>query len=325
MSADLKLLKVVAFDATGQAVLTPLNKWKLAYNERNATLEIKCAGYVKRYDLHHDLTAVAPGETRQKVALGKTVGRLALTGLLHGRYAAGADLRWGGVDRDQAIGLYFIFNDTTMVSMELESDEVEALLKSVPSGVTSDEAYAAAAAQSKRVKAMARDGSRVLDELDVQGRDFEGQLATAHPIMESGTSFDEREQAREQCGLLQQQLDQLHQTRRAVVYELAASGVATGQPLIDQARSIPIAAPTVDAQPVAMASAGTAQRRETHRRSGASTVVKVLMFFVGAGIGFMASLLLMLFLAPWGVLLIPFVTIGGGWLAVKMLNALMRR
>ena len=122
MSADLKLLKVVAFDATGQAVLTPLNKWKLAYNERNATLEIKCAGYVKRYDLHHDLTAVAPGETRQKVALGKTVGRLALTGLLHGRYAAGADLRWGGVDRDQAIGLYFIFNDTTMVSMELESD-----------------------------------------------------------------------------------------------------------------------------------------------------------------------------------------------------------
>ena len=325
MSADLKLLKVVAFDATGQAVLTPLNKWKLAYSERNATLEIKCAGYVKRYDLHHDLAAVAPGETRQKVALGKTVGRLALTSLLHGRHAAGADLRWGGVDRDEAIGLYFIFNDTTMVSIELESDEVEALLKSVPSGVTSEEAYAAAAAQSKRVKAMARDGSRVLDELDVQGRDFEGQLVTAHPIMESGASFDEREQARERCALLQQQLAQLHQTRRAVVYELAASGVATGQPLIDQARSIPIAAPTVDAQSVAMASAATAQRRDTHRRSGAGTVVKFLTFIVGAGIGFMASLLLMLFLAPWGVLLIPFVTIGGGWLAVKMLNALMHR
>ncbi|MFM9428728.1 hypothetical protein RCH10_005205 [Variovorax sp. GrIS 2.14] len=339
MSTDLKLLKVVAFDAAGRAVLTPLNKWKLAYSERHAMLEIKCAGYVKRYDLRHDLAAVAPGETRQKVALGKTVGRLALTGLLHGRHAAGADLRWGGVDRDEAIGLYFIFNDTTMVSMELESDEVEALLKSVPSGVTSEEAYAAAAAQSKRVKAMARDGSRVLDEMDAQGRDLEGQLVTAHPIMESGASFDEREQARERCGLLQLQLGQLHQTRRAVVYELAASGVATGQPLIDQAKSIPaaapavtsapqvsVAAPTSGAQPVAMvASPVSAPCRDTRQRSAASKVAKVLTFIVGAGIGFMVSLLLMLFLAPWGVLLIPFVTIGGGWLAVKMLNALMRR
>ena len=40
---------------------------------------------------------------------------------------------------------------------------------------------------------MARDGSRVLDGLDVQGRDLEGQLATAHPIVESGVIFEERE------------------------------------------------------------------------------------------------------------------------------------
>ena len=108
--------------------------------------------------------------------------------------------------------------------------------------------------------------------------------------------------------------------------------------MMDQAKSVPadasamsgsphpaVAAPTAGAQPVAMASAATALRNDRHRRSGASKVVKFLTFVVGAGIGFMASLLLMLFLAPWGVLLIPFVTIGGGWLAVKMLNALMRR
>lgn len=332
MADDLKLLKVVAFDAKGQAVLTPLNKWKVAYSERNATIDIKCAGYAKQYNLRTDLAAVAPGETREKVSLGKTLGRLALTGMLHGRHAASADLRWGGIDRDQSIGLYLIFQDTTMVSMEVEGDEVEELIKGLPDHTTGQEAYDAAVAQSKRVKAMARDGVRVLDELDAKDAGLQLKLEAARPMVESGATFDERQQAREQSEQLEEQLRHLRQTRVAVIYELSASGQITRPAVSTAVQPDAVAAPAAVAQTAHVQSAKSTPTpisgASAAKRSGASKVVKFFVFIAGALVGLLASLLLLLFLQGMpilGLLQMPVMTIGGGWLAVKMLNALMRR
>lgn len=339
MANDLQLRKVVAFGTDGQAVLTPLKKWKLAFNGRDATLKIQCSGYVKLYDLRTDLAAVAPGESRQKVAIGKTMGRLALTGLLHGRHAAGADLRWGGVDRDESVNLYLIFKDTTMVSMELDSDEVEDLLNDISDELATEEAYQAALGLHKRVKAMAQDGQRVLTELDATEMALNSQRAMLLPVTESGASFDERSDARARCSQVELELDQLQRTRRAVVYELAASGVISGQVLSGMSQTAPVAPASSAATPIQPATAPRAaqpapartnavDRTQTRSRKPTGKIVKFLAFIVGAFVGLVASMLFALFLQGMpviAILQIPVMAVGGGWLAVKMLNSLMSR
>lgn len=340
MADNLQLRKVVAFGTDGQPVLTPLNKWKLSYSERNASLKIQCSGYAKQYDLRTDLAAVAPGESQQKVAVGKTLGRLALTGLLHGRHAAGADLRWGGVDRDESVSLYLIFKDTTMVSMELESDEVEDLLQEIPGDVATEEAYQAALALHKRVKAMVQDGQRVLTELDATETDLNSQIATLQPLTESAPSFDERADARARCSQAEKQLDQLNCTRRAVVYELSASGVITGQVLSSlspptavapQAMNAATATQTAPAPIIAQPTptrASPVARPPNRNKKSASKIVKGLAALVGVFVGLVASMLFAVFLSGMpvvAILQIPVMVVGGGWIAVKMLNALMAR
>ena len=339
MADNLQLRKVVAFGTDGQPVLTPLNKWKLSYSERNASLKIQCSGYAKQYDLRTDLAAVAPGESQQKLAIGKTIGRLALTGLLHGRQAAGADLRWGGVDRDESVSLYLIFKDTTMVSMELESDEVEDLLQEIPGDVATEEAYQAALALHKRVKAMVQDGQRVLTELDANEEALKSQIATLQPLTECAPSFDERADARARCSQAEQQLDQLQCTRRAVVYELSASGVITGPALSSLSQPTPVAPAMNTAIPSQTAPApATAQptptraspvaRSPNKSKKSSGKFVKGLAALVGAFVGLVASMLFAVFLSGMpvvAILQIPVMVVGGGWIAVKMLNALMTR
>lgn len=102
MARDIRLVSVVAFDDLGQAVIQTLKKWKVDFNARRATVEVKTNGYTKTYDLRTQVIAVGIGESSNKISIGKTLGRVVLTSLLHGRHAAGADLRWGGIDRDQS-------------------------------------------------------------------------------------------------------------------------------------------------------------------------------------------------------------------------------
>lgn len=341
MASDLQLLRVVAFDGDGKPVVVPLAKWKLSYSERRASLEVKCTGYSKTYDLHTDLASVAPVESRQKFSLGKTLGRVALTGLVHGRHGAAADLRWGGVDRDEVMTLMLFFRDTTTVQVELGSDEVEALLEMVPETVASDEAYEAAKAIVSKVNAMADDGPRVLAELDAMTEKVQQELIALRPNIESGESFDERRAARERCATLERELANTQPTRTAVLYTLAYQGKDVGTWLGKPATAPAVASPeslavAAAATPLASVSAAPAARannasslssvvRPALRKSGASTLVKILVFLLGAFVGCVAALMSMVFYGHWGLILSPVTVIGAGWLAVKMLNNLMRR
>lgn len=46
------------------------------------------------------------------------------------------------MDRDESVNFYLIFMDTTMVSMELDSDDVEDLLIDIPDELAMEKAYA---------------------------------------------------------------------------------------------------------------------------------------------------------------------------------------
>lgn len=345
MASDLQLLRVVAFNAEGQPVLVPLERWKLQYSERRATLEIKCSGYSRTYDLRTELASVAPMDSRKKVSLGKTLGRVALTGLVQGRHGAAADLRWGGLDRDEVVTFMLFFRDTTTVQIELESDEVEALLQMVPESVASEEAYEAATAVVRRINAMVEDGLRVVGELDAKTARLTDELAALRPKVESGESFDERQAARERCGVIERELAELQSTRVAVVYTLAfqgkdvgtehtkpsapvaaagagqgggAAAVTSVAPLASVAPApAPISRPEVPVPPSAV--------QPSVRKSGLGMVVKTLVFLLGAFVGCVAALMSMVFFGPWGLILSPVTIIGAGWLAVKMLKNFMSR
>ena len=120
MASDVRLVNVVAFDNDGNAVIQTLKKWKVDFNARRATVEVKTDGYAKTYDLRTQVIAIGNGESSKKVSVGKTLGRVALTGLLHGRHAAGADLRWGGINRDEFQEVFLMLDDTTTVTMEMD-------------------------------------------------------------------------------------------------------------------------------------------------------------------------------------------------------------
>ncbi|MDI3380394.1 hypothetical protein ACFPPF_09835 [Xenophilus aerolatus] len=343
MASDLQLLRVVAFNAEGQPVLVPLERWKLQYSERRATLALKCSGYSRTYDLRTELASVAPMDSRKKVSLGKTLGRVALTGLVHGRHGAAADLRWGGLDRDEVVTLMLFFRDTTTVQIDLESDEVQALLEMVPESVASEEAYEAATAVVRRINAMVEDGPRVVGELDAKTSKLADELAALRPKVESGESFDERQAARERWGTIERELAELQSTRVAVVYTLAFQGKDGGTAHAKPSVPLPAAgagqgggaaaatsvAPlaTVAPAPVSRPAAPIqpAAARPSVRRSGPGMVVKTLVFVLGAFVGCVAALMSMVFFGPWGLILSPVTIIGAGWLAVKMLKNLMSR
>lgn len=335
MANDLRLKNVVAFDTAGNAVIQPLKRWKvnLNLNQRNACLEVKCDGYTKVYDLRTQVIAVGVGESIKKVAIGKTLGRVALTGLLHGRHAAGADLRWGGIDRDESQEVFLMLDDTTTVTMGMEGDEFGELIGVLPDAAKEDDAQERAEKLMDRIKAMVADGERVLVELtDKHGR-LQAEDAALADQVDVGQSFDERHAARERRGQIARQLAELTTEQRAVSYDFAVIQATKELKAKNDgaaSSSAPTAILTTQPKPLTapVSSARSAPARMTPKikTSFIGKVVKLVVWLLGAGAGFIFTVVLGLLIGSGSVWFSLIVTMPlGGWIALKMLAALMRR
>lgn len=333
MASALRLLNVVAFDETGNAMVFPLKKWKISYQARQACIEVKCDGYAKTYNLRTDVVAVGVGEATNKVSIGKTLGRVALTGLLHGRHAASADLRWGGVDRDESQDIYLVMDDTTRVCMEMDGSDFDDLAELLPDAAKDDDAQARVQKLLERIKAMVADGERVLDELTAKRQTLEAERVALLQKVTDGGSFDERHEARERETQIGQQLNELAMVQRAVLYDFAV--IRTSQRLkAEQAeKDRPKPPPPIEKaagnKPMPLPSSAANLKLETvpeRKTSFLSKVVKVVVWLVGAFAGFIFNGFLGLLLGSSSVWFLLIVTLPlGGWLALKMLAALMRR
>jgi hypothetical protein len=329
MANDIRLMNVVAFDTAGNAVIQPLKRWKATLNQLTASLEVKCDSYGKVYDLRTQVIAVGVGESTKKVAIGKTLGRVALTGLLHGRHAAGADLRWGGIDRDESQEVFLMLDDTTTVTMEMDGDEFEELVGVLPDAAKEDDAQARAEKLMDRIKAMVADGERVLAELAEKHAHLQAEDATLVAQVDAGQSFDERHAARERRGHIAQQLAELATEQRAVTYDFAVIR-ATKELKAKKDGAAASLSPSVQPKPLAApASAAPSVPTRQHAKSKASfmgKVAKLIIWLLGASVGLFFG---MIFGGEFGLVgqlltLSIFLTLGG-WIALKMLAALMRR
>lgn len=329
MANDIQLMNVVAFDATGNAIIQPLKKWKVKLDERRASLEVKCDGYSKVYDLRTQVIAVGVGESTKKVAIGKTLGRVALTGLLHGRHAAGADLRWGGVDRDESQEVFLMLDDTTTVTMEMDGDEFEELVSVLPDAAKEDDAQERAEKLMDRIKAMVADGERVLVELTEKHTRLQAEDAALAGQVDSGQSFEERHAARERRGQIARQLAELATEQRAVAYDFAVIRATKELKAKNDgvAATSPPAAPSKPLAPPASATPTVPVRQPAKNKSSfMGKVVKLIVWLLGAGAGFIFTVFFGLLVgsgSAWFSLLVTLPL--GGWLALRMLDALMRR
>ena len=336
MADSLRLVNIVAFDTEGRAVIQPLKQWKLNYRERQACIEVQCGTYRRCYDLRTEVVAIASGESNRKVSIGKTLGRVALTGLLHGRHAASADLRWGGLDRDESHEIYLVMRDTSVVALEMDADDLDSLLEVVPEDAKRDDAQERWDRLMKRIQAMVEDGPRVLDELEAERQALESERVQIQPQADGGQTFDERNTARERAKEIGAKLSELAVVQRAVLYDLSMKDETqrlksiNGAADADRATAkAPPPTPAVSSTPMPQVTDGGTPvepvKPRKPKRGVMATLVRIVVWILGAGAGFIFNLFVGLLLGSKAWFLLPVALLGGGWLGLRMLDALLRR
>jgi hypothetical protein len=161
-----------------------------------------------RYNAFTQIRCVAKVGAETKLRVGRTLGRTALTGIgaaiLTGRNnalgAAFLDYRLAGDEKDEMVAALIVFSDYSSVVIQSESEEFEKFCALLPPHVLSEEEAARTAEQIDRIKRMAEDGPRVLDEMQEQIAKTRKGIATFAEQAKSGTSFAERDEGRTGLG-----------------------------------------------------------------------------------------------------------------------------
>jgi hypothetical protein len=157
-----------------------------------------------RYNAATQIRCVAPIAAETKLRVGRTLGRTALTGIgaaiLTGRQnalgAAFLDYRFGGDETDQMIAARIVLSDYSSLVIQSEREEFEKFCALLPPHILSEEVEAQTAEEIDRIRRMAADGPRVIDEMRAVIAETEKAVATFGEQATSGRTFAERDEGR---------------------------------------------------------------------------------------------------------------------------------
>jgi hypothetical protein len=157
-----------------------------------------------RYNATTQIRCVAKIAAETKLRVGRTLGRTALTGIgaaiLTGREAAlGAaflDYRFGGDEADEVVAALIVLSDYSSLVVQSESQEFEKFCALLPSHLLSEELAIRTAEEIDRIKRMAADGPRVLEEMRAQIAETEKSIANFAEQAQTGQTFAERDEGR---------------------------------------------------------------------------------------------------------------------------------
>jgi hypothetical protein len=157
-----------------------------------------------RYNATTQIRCVAKIAAETKLRVGRTLGRTALTGIgaaiLTGREgalgAAFLDYRFGGDEADEVVAALIVLSDYSSLVVQSESQEFEKFCALLPSHLLSEELAIQTAEEIDRIKRMAADGPRVLEEMRAQIAETEKGIANFAQQAETGTTFAERDEGR---------------------------------------------------------------------------------------------------------------------------------
>jgi hypothetical protein len=157
-----------------------------------------------RYNANTQIRCVAKIAAETKLRVGRTLGRTALTGIgaaiLTGREgalgAAFLDYRFGGDEADEVVAALIVLSDYSSLVVQSESQEFEKFCALLPSHLLSEELAVQTAEEIDRIKRMAADGPRVLEELRALIAETAKSIATFAEQAKTGTTFAERDEGR---------------------------------------------------------------------------------------------------------------------------------
>jgi hypothetical protein len=157
-----------------------------------------------RYNATTQIRCVARIAAETKLRVGRTLGRTALTGIgaaiLTGREAAlGAaflDYRFGGDEADEVVAALIVLSDYSSIVVQSEKQEFEKFSALLPTHLLSEEIAAQTAEEIDRIKRMAADGPRVIEEMRVQIAETEKSIASFAEQAKTGQTFAERDEGR---------------------------------------------------------------------------------------------------------------------------------
>ena len=154
-----------------------------------------------RYNASTQIRCVAKIAAETKLRVGRTLGRTALTGIgaaiLTGREgalgAAFLDYRFGGDEADEVVAALIVLSDYSSLVVQSESQEFDKFCVLLPSHLLSEEIAVHTAEEIDRIKRMAADGPRVLEEMRAQIAETEKSIVTFAEQATTGSTFAERD------------------------------------------------------------------------------------------------------------------------------------
>lgn len=225
---NIKASRVVAFDSLGAGILCPVGDWAVEIDTRSKAINLKTGKHRLTYDLTTQVVFLGVADQKEEVALGKTLGRMALTGIATNGFAAGKgvpgavmDLALRGSERNLVVAAWLITDDTTAVEFEATAEEFKKLCALLPASAISNAGYEKAKDTVALVERMKLDGPRVVDELGTEIERLVQEIALVQQSEDSGQSFQERDASRMSRQTLQKALVERKSLRKAVTFNLS--------------------------------------------------------------------------------------------------------
>lgn len=225
---NLVLKHVVAFNADEKAITCDPSDWRPTLDFSKMRLHLKNKKESRTYDLATDTLCAYPISARQENDIGKTAGRMLLSGvaagaLVKGKVGGGAlmDLAIRGSEKRGIAGIRLVMLDTTTMEFESTIDEFTAIIAKLRDvlpdlGDESDHAQII-----KTVDSLVADGERVLVELADSIASLSEKYSEAKQNAESGKLFAERNNQRNLIQNLALKLRKKEGIKKAVEFRFA--------------------------------------------------------------------------------------------------------
>lgn len=232
---NLKPTKVVAFDKKGLPVARRAEEWDATFNERKGVITLRSGPYKKQFTLDDDSLSITVLEEKGQVALGATLGRMALTGLAtngfaHGKGLAGAvmDLAVRGTEQNVLLRCELVLSNLTTVTFDATPAEIQKWPGLI--NAASDSARERLQKLQNVLRRFKLDGERVLPEVDAELERLAAKAAEVTTVINTAQNFNDRDRARATLLDLETEIYGRRAVREALLVDLAiASQSSTGR------------------------------------------------------------------------------------------------
>jgi uncharacterized protein YecT (DUF1311 family) len=218
---------VVAIAANGEPILCQASTWNVGLDETNGLLKLKRGKHKLIYTLKSESIYFRLVDKREEISIGRTVGRMALTGIAastfpNGKIMSGAlmDFAVRGSEKNTILSAVLVMNDTTSIQFDATIDEFQRISSYLPAIATGSAAAEKARELIDLIDRMKKDGPRVLLEIDLSIQQLTLQLSSWSDQESVGNSFDIRDQARQRRRSVEDKLNGQKILRKAVGFGL---------------------------------------------------------------------------------------------------------